>query len=145
MARVTVEDCVVRIPNRFDLVMLAAQRARDIAAGSQLTLDRDNDKDPVVALREIADETVELGALEESLVKRLQKHVERDEPGEDEMDIAAIQQDMGIVVAGDLSGGDDVDDLDDGADGVEVDGADALDRSVVFEDFAPGDIETDRD
>ena len=61
MARVTVEDCVLKVPNRFDLVMLAAQRARDISAGAPLTLDRDNDKNPVVALREIADETVELG------------------------------------------------------------------------------------
>ena len=141
MARVTVEDCVVRIPNRFDLVMLAAQRARDIAAGSQLTLDRDNDKDPVVALREIADETVELDNLEESLVKRLQKHVERDEPGEDEMDIAAIQQDMGIVVSGDLSGADEQDDLDEVVDG---DAGDDLDPSVVFEDFSPDDTDKDR-
>ncbi len=60
MARVTVEDCVERIPNRFDLVMLAAQRSRDVSAGSPLTVDRDNDKNPVIALREIADGTVDL-------------------------------------------------------------------------------------
>ena len=83
MARVTVEDCVLRVPNRFDLVMLAAQRARDISAGAPLTLDRDNDKNPVVALREIADETVELGGLSNSLVQGLQKHVEVDEPEEE--------------------------------------------------------------
>ena len=83
MARVTVEDCVLKVPNRFELVLLAAQRARDVAAGGALTLDRDNDKNPVVALREIADETVELGGLSNSLVQGLQKHVEVDEPEEE--------------------------------------------------------------
>lgn len=83
MARVTVEDCVLRIPNRFELVALAAQRARDISAGSPLTVDRDRDKNPVVALREIADETVELDQLEEALVQGLQKHVESDLGEED--------------------------------------------------------------
>ncbi|WP_119462510.1 DNA-directed RNA polymerase subunit omega [Rhodospirillaceae bacterium SYSU D60014] len=83
MARVTVEDCVIKIPNRFDLVMLAAQRARDVSAGAPLTIDRDNDKNPVVALREIADETVDLDALGNSLIQDLQKHVETDEPEEE--------------------------------------------------------------
>ena len=83
MARVTVEDCVERIPNRFDLVMLAAQRSRDISSGAPLTLDRDNDKNPVVALREIADETVDLATLGESLIQSMQKQVEVDEPEED--------------------------------------------------------------
>ena len=83
MARVTVEDCVLKIPNRFDLVMLAAQRARDVSAGAPLTIDRDNDKNPVVALREIADETVDLDALGNSLIQDLQKHVETDEPEEE--------------------------------------------------------------
>lgn len=92
MARVTVEDCVTKIPNRFELVMLAAQRARSIAAGAELTLDRDNDKNPVVALREIADETIDLDDLREGLVKSLQKHVEMDEPEEDEVDLIAVQQ-----------------------------------------------------
>ncbi len=92
MARVTVEDCVTKIPNRFELVMLAAQRARSIAAGAELTLERDNDKNPVVALREIADETIELGDLREGLIKALQKHVEMDEPEEDEVDLIAVQQ-----------------------------------------------------
>ena len=99
MARVTVEDCVVKIPNRFDLVMVAAQRARDIAAGAPLTVDRDNDKNPVVALREIAEESVVIENLEDSLIKGLQKHVESDEPEEDEMDLLAIQQELGISVA----------------------------------------------
>lgn len=83
MARVTVEDCVLKVPNRFDLVMVAAQRAREISAGGQLTVERDNDKNPVVALREIADETVNIAALSESVVTGLQKHVENDEPEEE--------------------------------------------------------------
>ena len=78
--------------------MLAAQRARDISAGAGLTLDRDNDKNPVVALREIADETITLRDLEDSLIKGLQKFVESDEPEEDEMDLLAIQQELGISV-----------------------------------------------
>ena len=92
MARVTVEDCVTKIPNRFELVMLAAQRARSIAAGAELTLERDNDKNPVVALREIADETIDLDDLREGLIKSLQKHVEMDEPEEDDVDLIAVQQ-----------------------------------------------------
>jgi DNA-directed RNA polymerase subunit omega len=80
MARVTVEDCVLKVPNRFELVLLAAQRARDVAAGGALTIDRDNDKNPVVALREIADETVSPGDLKEDLIHSLQKYVEVDEP-----------------------------------------------------------------
>ena len=83
MARVTVEDCVLKIPNRFDLVMLAAQRARDISSGAALSLERDNDKNPVVALREIADESVEIEGLAESLIRGLQKQVEVDEPEEE--------------------------------------------------------------
>ncbi len=73
MARVTVEDCVEIIPNRFDLVLLAAHRSRSISAGAGLTIDRDNDKTPVVALREIADETLDLGELREGLVTGLQR------------------------------------------------------------------------
>jgi DNA-directed RNA polymerase subunit omega len=83
MARVTVEDCVLKVPNRFELVLLAAQRSRDIAAGGTLTLDRDNDKNPVCALREIADETIPLDTLQNTLIKGMQKHVEVDEPEED--------------------------------------------------------------
>jgi DNA-directed RNA polymerase subunit omega len=92
MARVTVEDCVLKVPNRFELVLLAAQRARDVAAGAQITLERDNDKNPVVALREIADETIGLDNLQNSLIKGMQKHVEIDEPEEDqEIEIGAQQ------------------------------------------------------
>ena len=92
MARVTVEDCVLKVPNRFELVLLAAQRARDVTAGAQITLERDNDKNPVVALREIADETISLDHLQNSLIKGMQKHVEIDEPEEDtEIEIGAQQ------------------------------------------------------
>jgi DNA-directed RNA polymerase subunit omega len=82
MARVTVEDCVVKVPNRFELVLVAAQRAREITSGAPLSVDRDDDKNPVVALREIADDTIELDHLQESLIRGMQKHVEMDEPEE---------------------------------------------------------------
>lgn len=80
MARVTVEDCVDKVDNRFELVLLASHRARQISQGGQITIDRDNDKNPVVALREIADETLSPGDLKEDLIHSLQKHVEIDEP-----------------------------------------------------------------
>jgi DNA-directed RNA polymerase subunit omega len=83
MARVTVEDCIDKVNNRFDLVLLAAHRARMISSGSQITIDRDNDKNPVVALREIADTTISPGDLSEDLVHSLQKYVEVDEPEPD--------------------------------------------------------------
>ena len=87
MARVTVEDCVTKIPNRFDLVMVAAQRSREISAGAPMTVDRDNDKNPVVALREIADATVSTEEIQESLVRGLQRHVEIDQPEDDGLDM----------------------------------------------------------
>ena len=80
MARVTVEDCIDKVENRFELVLLASHRARMISSGSPLTIDRDNDKNPVVALREIADVTVSTGDLKEDLIHSLQKYVEVDEP-----------------------------------------------------------------
>ncbi len=83
MARVTVEDCVDKVENRFELVLLAGHRARMIASGSALTVARDNDKNPVVALREIADETVSPDDLKEDLIHSLQKYVEVDEPEQD--------------------------------------------------------------
>ena len=85
MARVTVEDCIEKIPNRFDLVLAAAQRARDISTGNPLTIDRDNDKNPVVALREIADETIDPDKLRDDIVKGLQK-LTNSELIEDEID-----------------------------------------------------------
>ena len=103
MARVTVEDCVERIPNRFELVMLAAKRSREISSGSSLTVERDNDKNPVVALREIADETVLLDDLREELVRGLQKHIEVDEPEEDDeiemMTAASLANEVGMEAA----------------------------------------------
>ena len=85
MARVTVEDCVDKVPNRFDLVLLAAQRAREISGGAELTIDRDRDKNPVVALREIADETVRPGQLHETLVGSLQRVLPEDDDEADEI------------------------------------------------------------
>ncbi len=85
MARVTVEDCVEKVSNRFELVLLAGQRARAMSAGAALTIDRDNDKNPVVALREIAEETVKADELREDFIHSMQRHVEVDEPEEDNM------------------------------------------------------------
>ncbi len=100
MARVTVEDCILQVPNRFELVLLSAQRARDIAAGSPLTLDRDNDKNPVVALREIAEQTIDFGILETALIQSQQRYVVQDEPEEDLPEFDALE---GEGEAGELS------------------------------------------
>ena len=89
MARVTVEDCIDKVDNRFELVLLASHRARKISQGSSITVDRDNDKNPVVALREIADETLSPDDLKEDLIHSLQKHVEVDEPEPDPVTLAA--------------------------------------------------------
>ncbi|MEX0347631.1 MAG: DNA-directed RNA polymerase subunit omega [Rhizobiaceae bacterium] len=85
MARVTVEDCIDKVDNRFDLVLLAGHRARQVSQGAEITVDRDNDKNPVVALREIAEETLSPGDLKEDLIHSLQKHVEVDEPEADDL------------------------------------------------------------
>ena len=85
MARVTVEDCVDKVPNRFDLVLLSAHRAREIASGSPLSIERDNDKNPVVALREIADEAQSADVLRERMIESYQTQIEVDEPEEDQM------------------------------------------------------------
>ena len=109
MARVTVEDCVLKIPNRFELVMMAAQRARDVATGAALSIDRDNDKNPVVALREIADETIGLDELRNALIKGHQKVVEADEPEDDIVELMAGEQAWAQQMAvgdDDLSGDD---------------------------------------
>jgi DNA-directed RNA polymerase subunit omega len=96
MARITVEDCVTKIPNRFELVMLAAQRARDVSAGAPLTVERDNDKNPVVALREIADDTLDLDHLRYELIHGLRRHVEIEEQGQDEL-VMAYQQEQPVI------------------------------------------------
>jgi DNA-directed RNA polymerase subunit omega len=94
MARVTVEDCVQKIPNRFELVLLAAQRARNLSRGEELTLDRDDDKNPVVALREIADETVDLGRLEQDLIKSLSRAPEPEPADEEVLDLIPTDQNI---------------------------------------------------
>ncbi len=92
MARVTVEDCIDKVDNRFDLVLLASHRARQISQGAMITVDRDNDKNPVVALREVADETLSPGDLKEDLIHSLQKHVEVDEPEPDPASLLATEE-----------------------------------------------------
>jgi DNA-directed RNA polymerase subunit omega len=103
MARITVEDCVTRVPNRFELVMLAAQRARDVSAGAPLTVERDNDKNPVVALREIADGTVDLDHLRYELIHGLRRHVEIEDQPDDLMmayqDQPMVEPDAPLAVA----------------------------------------------
>jgi DNA-directed RNA polymerase subunit omega len=152
MARVTVEDCVLKVPNRFELVLLAAQRAREVTAGAPLTLDRDDDKNPVVALREIADETIQLAHLKDSLVRGMQKHVEIDEPEETpdlEQTLFGVADPIGSVIGEDEIDEEALEDeLDEdmlaveNEDGVEVDvgdeaGADAG-IEVEVEDVEPG-------
>lgn len=123
MARVTVEDCVIKIPNRFELVMMAAQRARDVATGAPLSIDRDNDKNPVVALREIADETIGLDELRNALIRGHQKVVEADEPEDDIVELMAGEQAWAqqMTAGDDDLGGDDM-----GADGDVEEGDDVL-------------------
>jgi DNA-directed RNA polymerase subunit omega len=97
MARVTIEDCIDKLPNRFELVLLAAHRARLVSQGAPLTIERDRDKDPVVALREIAGETVNKDDLREEYIHAMQKHVEVDEPEDGEVPLIAQSGDMAMV------------------------------------------------
>jgi DNA-directed RNA polymerase subunit omega len=101
MARVTVEDCIVQIPNRFELVMLSAHRARALASGAELKIERDRDKNPVVALREIAETKLDLEALNEALIKGLQKRIEPDQPEEEVVELMAGEQQNWIGAADD--------------------------------------------
>ena len=98
MARVTVEDCILKIPNRFQLVMVAAQRSRELSIGAELTVDRDNDKNPVVALREIADETVDTEEIESALVRSLQKYVDIEEQVDESDAFLAAEEAFGDFV-----------------------------------------------
>ncbi len=120
MARVTVEDCVQKIPNRFELVLLAAQRARNLSRGEELTVDRDDDKNPVVALREIAEETIELPRLEQDLIKSLSRSPEPEPADEEVLDL--IPTDQNIFGLQDIS--------------VEEEAA-----AMPVEDLSPDDIE----
>jgi len=97
MARVTVEDCIDKVENRFELVLLASHRARNIAGGQPLLVDRDNDKNPVVALREIAEEAIAAEDLKEDLIHSLQKHVEVDEPEPEPVPLLASGDDSDVA------------------------------------------------
>jgi DNA-directed RNA polymerase subunit omega len=97
MARVTVEDCIDKLPNRFELVLLSAHRARMVSQGAPITVERDNDKNPVVALREIAEETIVPGDLREEYIHAMQKHVEVDEPEATEVPLIQQSGEMAIV------------------------------------------------
>jgi DNA-directed RNA polymerase subunit omega len=137
MARVTVEDCVVKVPNRFELVLLAAQRAREITSGAPLTLDRDDDKNPVVALREIADETVGLPHLRDAVVRGMQKQVEIDEP-EETPELEVDPSMFGVAPpAGDLLDEPDLEEEvlegDEEEDGASAPGEEALDAAELSE------------
>ena len=120
MARVTVEDCVQQVPNRFELVLLAAQRARNLSRGEELTLERDNDKNPVVALREIAGQTVDRPALEQDLIKSLSRAPEPEPADEEVLDL--IPTDQNIFGLQDIS-------------------AEEEASTLPIEDLAPEDIE----
>ncbi len=104
MARVTVEDCVERVPNRFELVMLAAQRARELSVGSEITVDRDNDKNPVVALREIADRTIQTSDLEDELIRSMQRHADTDDPEEEAAELLAMEEELSASAAAEAAG-----------------------------------------
>jgi DNA-directed RNA polymerase subunit omega len=148
MARVTVEDCVVKVPNRFELVLLAAQRAREISSGAPLSIDRDDDKNPVVALREIADETVALDHLKSSVVRGMQKHVEIDEPEESqelELDAALfgigapagalMDEELDTEVDADAEDAEDLEDVEEGSEDEEALPAEtAVDLARIDED-----------
>ncbi len=146
MARVTVEDCIDKIPNRYELLMVATQRAKDISAGAPITVSRDNDKNSVVALREIAEEKVNIEDLQKSLVMGLQKFVEVEEPEEEEMEILAAEKELaeldeqfsGLLIDSEVadvmqihsSDADDNLDFDSALDDDLVDGDEALDFEV---------------
>lgn len=121
MARVTVEDCIDKVQNRFELVMVAAQRARKIGSGASLTLPRDNDKNPVVALREIAEETVNVEELREEIIRGKQRIIALDDDGEDVVDSMEGEEEWKAMARGASvgMGADDDEDEDDGEPGLE--------------------------
>ena len=141
MARVTVEDCIDKIPNRYELLMVANQRAKDISSGAPIMVSRDNDKNPVIALREIAEEKVNIEDLQKSLVMGLQKYVEVEEPEEEEMEIQAAEKDLaeldeqfsGFLIDNEVS------------DSMQVHGVDDDNLDLDSEDAADGDIDVDLD
>lgn len=135
MARVTVEDCVEIVPNRFELVLLAARRAREISAGSTLTVDRDKDKNPVVGLREIAEQTISLPILRENLIKSMQRHAFRDETEDLDNELEeALQADRGSLNDGFLEKFSDKDDDDDDIASSQMEEAEAATHLDVQDD-----------
>ena len=137
MARVTVEDCVVLVPNRFELVLLAAQRAREITSGAPLSIDRDDDKNPVVALREIADETVGLPHLREAVVRGMQKHVELDE-AEETQELEVDTSVFGFGAAGAALGADETGVAAQGFEDAELNEEDEVDEDQEVADDEDG-------
>lgn len=151
MARVTVEDCVDKIPNRYELLMVAAQRAKDISAGSPITLPRDNDKNPVIALREIAESTVNIEDLQKSLVMGLQKYVEVEEPEEEELEIMAAEKELvdldeqfsGLLLDTELN--DSMQVVDEDGDELELAGDDSADEDTQLDGDDSFDMGADLD
>lgn len=130
MARVTVEDCVLKVPNRFNLVLLSAQRAREIAGGGELTVERDNDKNPVVALREIAEGSIDLDNVRQALISSLQKHVETEEPEDDAMELLAQDSNVAGVPYEAISEGIEDETTEEGAeDGAEAEADDSAGKA----------------
>ncbi len=136
MARVTVEDCILKVPNRFNLVMYASQRARDISSGAAETLERDNDKNPVIALREIAEDTLSFDALQESLILGLQKQQPSDDLEEDLEVAEALTRESIVLGATPVDGGV-ADQQAEHAAVADVDVADAGDSGAI-QDVAAG-------
>lgn len=157
MARVTVEDCIDKVPNRYELVMVSTQRAKDISTGAPIMVARDNDKNPVVALREIAEEKVSIDDLQRSLVIGLQKYVEVEEPDEEEMEIVAAEKELadldeqfsGLLIDNELSdnmqirGADEDVDFDTSLDDADID--DATDDADMLDDDEDFDLSDEAD
>ncbi|MDE0057314.1 MAG: DNA-directed RNA polymerase subunit omega [Defluviicoccus sp.] len=138
MARVTVEDCILKIPNRFQLVMVAAQRSRELSIGAELTVDRDNDKNPVVALREIADETVDTEEIESALVRSLQKYVDVEEQVDESDAFLAAEEAFGDFVRMGF-------DRADAAAPAQADTGDAGPQMVAFQDISEAEAMDEED
>jgi DNA-directed RNA polymerase subunit omega len=140
MARVTVEDCIIHVPNRFDLVMVSAQRAREISSGSALHIDRDRDKNPVVALRELADEKLDIPQLQESLIKGYQRRVESDSSEEELKELMAEEQKWASAAAAMAEG---MARADEEAAGMSMEGEDEDEEDLGDEEAAGDDFPGD--
>ncbi len=154
MARVTVEDCIDKVPNRYELVMVSTQRAKDISTGAPIMVARDNDKNPVVALREIAEEKVSIDDLQRSLVIGLQKYVEVEEPDEEEMEIVAAEKELadldeqfsGLLIDNELSDNMQIRGADEDVDfDASLDDADTADDADIMDDDEDFDLSDEAD